>query len=474
MKKRKTKHFEKHELFKVVGIFMLIAALLTWVIEIGVYQGGQFSNEEMIRIGVSDFFTYSIFGHYYYPTHFIILFVAAGFYKFLGIIPAYQKLTDNIAKRFKNVPALFAIIAMVLLAAFAGVSTEYFVAIALIPFFITILSKLNVHKVVGVASTFGGVLIGILSASYSEKVVGELANSTTGIGIQYGYQRIPLLIIFGVSLLLLAFFIWRKCKNKVAEEDMLKDPFASNVLEGKNPKAVKRIKTAPMAILLFIILGVLVLGFIPWEERFDITLFSDLHEDITTAVLFGTTIFSYILGNIVTALGSWDLISASVSLIVAAFVLKLIYSISFDKMIDEFVEGFKMAVPTMGIMLMVFAMGLFTAAYPVVANAVNFILSKGTDVLYVFGSGIVSTLFSPDFNMALRYTASAYTSIDNINNVGLALQSGFGFVSLIAPSSLMLMTGLSMLKVKYSEWFKFIWKFLLLVLILIIAVLLTL
>lgn len=474
MKKKTSNIFKKHELFKIAGIFMLIVALLTWVMEIGVYQGGQFGNEEMIRIGISDFFTYSIFGHYYYPTHFIILFVAAGFYKFLGSIPAYQKLTDNIARRYKGIAAIFAIVTMVLFAAFAGVSTEYFAAIALIPFFITILSKMGVDKMVGVASTFGGVLIGLLSASYSEKVVGELANATTGIGIQYGYQQTPILILFGVSLLLLAFFIWRKCKGEVAAENVLVDPFASNVLEDMNKKAIKRIKTAPLAILLFVILSVVVLGFIPWESRFGITIFADLHETITTAELFSTPIFSYLIGNIMPALGTWDLIAVSVSLLIASLVLKLMYSKSFDDMIDEFVEGCKKVLPTMVIMLMVFAMGLFSVAYPVIANIINAILKQGTDILNVFASGIVTSLFCTDLNLGLRYTASAFTSLENIENVGLALQSGFGIVSLIAPSSLMLMTGLSMLKVKYSEWLKFIWKFFLLVLILVIAVLMVL
>ncbi len=477
MKKReKTKFFQKHELFKIVGIFMIVAALLTWVMEIGLYQGGQFINDEMMRIGLSDFLAFSMYGIYYFTTHFIILIVAAGFYKFLGSIPAYQKLTDNIAKKFSNVPALFAIIVMILLAAFAGVVTDYFVAIALIPFFVTILSKLKVDKTVGVASTFGGVLIGILASSYSGRIVGELSKAPAqyGLGIKYGYQKYPIMILFGISLLLLAYFIWRKCSKETAEEKILKDPFTSSALAEMDKKSLKRVKTAPIAIMLFVILGSIVLGVIPWKDCFEVTLFSEVYESITTATLFDTPIFQYVLGNTMLEFGSWDLLTVSVVMLIGAMLIKIIYSVSFDDLIDEFSEGVKRIVPTLGMVLMIFGITLFSGAYPTIANLINGILKEGTDVLYVLACGIVNGLFTPDFNYMLRYTSTAYTSLQNIDNVALALQSGFGFISMIAPSSLVLITGLSMLDVKYSEWFKFIWKFILLVLILVVAVLVVL
>ena len=472
--KKKNKFFDKHQVFKVVGIFMIVAALLTWVMEIGLYQGGEFVNDEMYRVGLSDFLTYSMFGNYYFPTHFIILVVTAGFYMFLGSLPAYQKLTDNIARKFSNHPAIFAIITMVLLAAFAGVATDYFAAIALIPFFITVLSKLKVDKVVGVASTFGATLIGILGASYSGKVVGELAKTTTeyGLGIKYGYLPWPIFIIFAVSLLLLGYFIFRRCRKGCDEKDVLNDLFAKEAVEGRPKKNAKRVSTLPLAIVLGLLALNIVLGVIAWESVFNITVFKDLFTNITTATLFGEPIFQYIIGNVMTEFGTWDLLTISLVMMITMLIIKIVYSVPFDKLIDEFVEGFKRIVPTVGILLMIFAIILYSGAYPTIGNFIHSILSMGTEKLYVFVCGIVNGVFSPDFSYSLRYTGSAFTSMSNLDNVALALQTGNGFASLIAPSSMMLMVGLSMLKVKYTEWFKFIWKFLILVAVLLIAVLL--
>ncbi|NLA43974.1 hypothetical protein GX865_07610 [Candidatus Saccharibacteria bacterium] len=40
------------------------------------------------------------------------------------------------------------------------------------------------------------------------------------------------------------------------------------------------------------------------------------------------------------------------------------------------------------------------------------------------------------------------------------MQSTFGIAALIAPSSAILLVGLSYLEISYKDWFKYIWKFL--------------
>ena len=48
------------------------------------------------------------------------------------------------------------------------------------------------------------------------------------------------------------------------------------------------------------------------------------------------------------------------------------------------------------------------------------------------------------------------------------LQAGFGLVMMILPVSVILVAGLKFLDVSYKEWFKYIWKLLLMLFVIII------
>ena len=52
----------------------------------------------------------------------------------------------------------------------------------------------------------------------------------------------------------------------------------------------------------------------------------------------------------------------------------------------------------------------------------------------------------------------------------VVLPSMYGFAMLFAPTSLILMTGLSYLDIPYGKWFKSIWKLLLELLVLLVIV----
>ena len=77
-----------------------------------------------------------------------------------------------------------------------------------------------------------------------------------------------------------------------------------------------------------------------------------------------------------------------------------------------------------------------------------------------------------DLNYASQYILSMlyYTtnSQDMLEIYGLVLQSIFGVVMLIAPSSVLIMGSLYYTEESYSKWFKYIWKFLLGVLVLVV------
>jgi len=77
---------------------------------------------------------------------------------------------------------------------------------------------------------------------------------------------------------------------------------------------------------------------------------------------------------------------------------------------------------------------------------------------------ILNNIFCPnldfiDFSGILGYLASEYPTY--MNALYVMISSLTGLVMVFAPTSLMLVVGLSSLDVKYKDWFKYIWKFLL-------------
>ena len=57
----------------------------------------------------------------------------------------------------------------------------------------------------------------------------------------------------------------------------------------------------------------------------------------------------------------------------------------------------------------------------------------------------------------------------DLNVISILLQSVFGLVSIFAPTSAMLFVGLSYMDIPYKDWIKYIWKFVLIMLVVIIA-----
>ena len=102
---------------------------------------------------------------------------------------------------------------------------------------------------------------------------------------------------------------------------------------------------------------------------------------------------------------------------------------------------------------------------------ISWILEKGTNIGTILISGILGSLFGVDFYYYLSLISGAFTDFSNINVACLALQGAYGFISFVAPTSVILMLGLSMLDIKYTDWLKHIWKFALSLLVVIIIIL---
>ena len=145
-------------------------------------------------------------------------------------------------------------------------------------------------------------------------------------------------------------------------------------------------------------------------------------------------------------------------------------------MMEGFVYGVKkMIVPVMLAML----------AYTVLVCSYNngFVETIITNVTKSFGDNVVTnsfvTILGSILNVDLYYASSGvFTSLIsalpekiNLSVYTLMFQSLYGVVQFAGPTSLLMIVGLSYLEVPYKSWVKYIWRFLIEMLMVIFVVL---
>src|SRR5699024_105230 len=126
------------------------------------------------------------------------------------------------------------------------------------------------------------------------------------------------------------------------------DPFKVEPSKKKN--------AIPVAIIFFIIMIITILGYIAWYDHFEITIFREFHEWLTTlAPVEDFTIISYLLGQRATAFGEFTYVFFLCSVfILMAMLLAFLYRMKVDEFIQSFFEGVKK---------MVKPIALFVASY---------------------------------------------------------------------------------------------------------------
>lgn len=478
------KKVEKNDWFKWTGIILLIAIIFSWIIVQSQIINGVLDTTSVTPVGIFQLAYYLLEGFGYVSQLFPIIIIVPGIYAVLGATRVYSKLTDSIAARFEHQKKLFVALSALLYACLAGISTNYLSLIALIPFTISILAKLKVDKIVGLMATFGGILVGTLGATYSPGLLEAATVADYGLGITYGYELVGAIVLFALAYLLLLFFTFGRMDKELYLEEgqALVDKFDTyKEKKVSNTKKVKpNVDTTALAIILFLMFIVTILAFIGWEKVFSIGFFTDIHEAILEATLFGETIFANILGVITPyseltvfyEFGRWELFQLSMFLVLGLLLIKLVYRIPMNFVVDKFVNGVKTSVPTIMVLTLIYAVVYISVQYhPTVPYLINNIIDSSANLYTAFISGGIMSIFGVEFSIVVRSIGSLFSTFKNLDVIVLALQSVYGLVSFIAPTSVVLMIGLTTLDIKFKDYVKFIGKFLIILSILTIIVL---
>lgn len=469
----------KKDTFKVLGITFLIVVLLSWIIPAGYYSNGTFTSSgsqvvvglyDIVRIPVLTIATFIQFG---------VLFLAiGGLYGVLNKTLVYSKIVDSIAKKYnKKGFMIFTVILFALLTSITGLNNLVFI---LVPFFMAILLKQGYSKIVSLTSTVGAMLVGVVGTTIGFNVWGYLQYFLSLSMTTYLFARIVILIISVVLLILLLIKntkeVTEVSKTKKAKEE-IKIPLYE---ENTSKKSV-----VPFVIISIITLTFIFIGQYNWEYSFKISLFTNIYESINSFEIAGYPIFANLLSGLSTIgyLGNYDVV---VILIIASLIIGWLYNVKFKDIFEGFVSGAKEMLPSAIYAMLacsVFALLLnMQDANSHSANFLNTMVNKlvgSTDFSFAgttLSAGFISFAYN-DFYTLLSNYASVFKVFDSnvVAIIALMIQTIYGVVMLVAPTSIYLIAGLTLADVSYKDWIKHIWKYavILFVVVIVVAFILT-
>ena len=234
-------------------------------------------------------------------------------------------------------------------------------------------------------------------------------------------------------------------------------------------------------ILLFILL---VLSWITWGDGgFGSSIFTDATTKVSEFELFGFPIFQKIYGT-VNPFGNWSFVDLFFPVTLLIVILAIIYKVKLDDIFDGAIAGIKKAVVPAFVVLLLYTVLVTVTYHPYQLAIYKAILGLAKGKSMNIGTTVITTILASVFNVDPAYTyqallpyyASVVTNTKDYQLVAVVAQSMYGFASLFAPTSIVLMCSLAYLKISFKDWFKNAWKLLLelFVILLIIFIILAL
>lgn len=446
---------KKNSLLKAILIVFLAYVVLSWIIPAGVFTSGEFSEVGTNPVGILDIFIYPLITatSSIFVLTAIVLLLIGGFYGVLNKTGAYSKWLNGIAKKFKGNETFALILVTLFFTSVTSITGLTLPMFALVPFFAAVLMILGYNKFTSMLSTVGGILVGNMASIYGFDIVGYLSylNQSAGINAGIGYRL--LMFALYVSVLLIVVVKTAKLSKTQKEEIPLYE---------KNTD--RKAKTAPLIAWFVIAFAVVFVGMINFSDVFGITLFSDIHTKITGFTINGYPLFEKLIGT-VPAIGAWSNYELGLVLILGSIIIGKVYHLPFSEIIESFIGGskkmVKVAIFTLIASIIFLLMNSNSDGYTFYATIANSILNltEGFNVITLSVTSAVGSVLLNNFPYllsALYYPVTELTN--NYTLVGIVLQSIHGLVQLIAPTSVILVAGLTFFNVEYTDWLKKLWR----------------
>lgn len=468
---------KKHSLTKILGILLVLLLIVSYIL-----PGRQ---EAVNRIGIADLLLY-YFSIVLQNFSYIVLFALAvgGFYGVLNKTSSYKKLLDSIVTKVKPLGKKFIYITIILFAiitSMTGITIPLFV---FVPFVVSIILLLGYDKLVALTATIASIIVGYIGGVFVSFVNPNTYGTNTYeefVGLESKFANtFPKLLLLLTGIALLIYFVSKHIKaveDKKVKYELNDD---SELLISEVKGTYKDIKTWPLIVVLVFMFVLLVIGMIPWKELFNITVFSDFHTWLTGLSIKGFKVIPNIISSGLPALGEWTssgnpmavYVYISMLLVFVTVLLTLFNKVKINDAMDNFVEGSKKMLPTAIVITIAYTvlvcafnngfLETLITKYGKFNYGVSSLLAFLGCIVHVDSTWIVAGAFSPIVNLITD--ESVYSS------VAILLQGIYGIALLVGPTSLILILGLSYFDVPYTTWMKYIWRFILALMILLALV----
>ncbi len=479
---------KKYGLFKVLAVLLLLVVVATYFIK---DRQGTIS-----YLALGDVFLNYVQSFYYFFDTAIFILVVGGFYGFLNRVPAYKKMVEGIADKVssKNKEKLFVIIATIIFALLSSLTGLNMVLLLFVPIVVSIILMLGYDKLVALSATIGGILVGFIGGIFVtfKDAASQYAVSYTTfekmVGLDSHWENLfPKILLLVIAVGLLIFTILNRMKKVEQNGDNYNLTKSDNLYVEVKDRTGKKVKKTdkkvaiwPLGLILVLFLIILVLGYLPWVDLFKVECFNQFHTWLTELKIGDYAVFTSLISGSFSALGTWgnlgNYMMAIFFAVLFMVILMLIYRIKFEEAMDGFIYGVKKMIP---------AAMICTLAYCVLVCSYNngFVETIITNASKSFGDNVIIhsliTMLGSILNVDTYYTtAGVFTSMvssltdgANLAVYAVMFQSLYGLVQIVGPTSLLLIVGLSYLEVPYKTWLKYIWRFIVELLIVIIILL---
>lgn len=468
---------KKHGLTKILGILLVLLIIVSYILP---------GRQEMVnRIGVADLLL-NYFSIVLQNFSYIVLFALAvgGFYGILNKTGSYKKLLDSIVTKIKPLGKKFIYLVIILFAIITSMTGMTIPLFVFIPFVVAIILLLGYDKLVALTATVASIVVGYIGGVFVNFVNPNTYGTNTYeefVGLDSKFANtFPKLLLLFAGIALLIFFVNKHIKS--VEEKKVKYELNddSELLISEVKGNYKDIKTWPLITILSILFIILVIGIIPWSQLFNITVFTDFHTWLTGLSIKKFAVIPSIISSGLPALGEWTssgnpmavYVYISMLLVFVSFIIALVNKVKFNDAIDNFVEGTKKMLPTAIVITIAYTvlvcafnngfLEVLITKYGKFNYGVSSLLAFLGCILNVDTTWIVAGAFSPI--VKLITDESIYSS------VAVLLQGIYGLAMLVGPTSLILIIGLTYFDVPYTTWLKYIWRFILALVILVALV----
>ena len=457
---------KKHNTLKVVIITLLLFALLTWILPCATYQT-EYTELGRYQVGLFDILSYqsTVFGYFGYVALFVL--VVGGFYGVLYKTGAYRRMLDSLVKKFKGKEVICLVVIMALFAFLTSFAGLQLALLMLFPFVISLVLMMGYNKLAATAVTAGSVAVGLMGTTFSYNTTQVLQQYLSVELTDLIWAKIVLLVLGVVLLALFTLKFGKKASTKNCDdkEEFIPEEVKAEKAKDKDKGKKHKVRVWPLVLILDLMLIVTILGFIPWNSAFGITLFDDVTTAITEFELFGFPIFGKILGAI-SAFGYWTLVELVTLMLLAIIILKFVYKIKWDDVFDGFGKGVRRALVPALIVILIYTCLVLTTYDPYQLVIYKFILglTKGFNIFTTGLVVVISSIFNGDslyaFYSVLPYFVSVVTDTSNYQLIAVIFQTMYGIVTLVAPTSIPLMVTLAYTNTSFKDWLKYIWKLL--------------